>query len=202
MNKPHSSKKMTQVAVASALGLALLVGGSTYALWSATSTANTAATITTGDLAVTASAPELWSDVTVPATPVQITDLSAYRMAPGDSLQLEQDLNAVVVGNNITGILNVSVPNTTASAAILAQAQFAVQVYDKNNVLVGSVAPTTNTAGSLSVTINNLPQTDATGDAYRVVVTVTLPTAADNDTKLQTISLSDMVITLDQGARS
>lgn len=209
MNKTPSSKKTTQVVVASALGLALLVGGSTYALWSATDTATTAATITNGDLKVTASAPENWVDVTVPATPVTISDLANFRMVPGDTIQLTQSLNAVVYGDNITAQLKVAIPNATdvttspgdtANIAALADAKFTVSVFDKDDVLVGTAAPTTNGPDDLNVTIPSMAKTTAAGEAYTVVVTVNLPSSSGNATKGAVIALNDMVITLNQTA--
>lgn len=198
MNKPKTSKKTTQVAVASVLGLALLAGGSTYALWSATDTADTAATITTGDLQVTAGSVQNWFDVSDEANPVEITDLANFRIVPGDVLELTQDLNVIVHGDNIAAELNVDVPNATADAFVLAQAKFAVSVYDQAGELVGSVAPVTNGPDSLSVNIASLVPTDAVGETYTVKVTVELPSEADNDTKLKSIALNDMVITLNQ----
>jgi len=199
MSKPRTSHKMTKVVTASALGLALLAGGSTYALWSAQATANTEAAITTGDLQVTASAPQGWSDVTNAAAPKVITDLADYRLAPGSTVQLKQDINTVVVGDNISGILTVKVPNTTTGAA-LAQSVFKLAVFDKDNVKIADVtADSLNSDGTLTALVEGLDQTDPAGEALHVELTVALPETADNATKLQKINLSDMEITLNQG---
>lgn len=200
MNKPsNASKKMTKVVTASALGLALLAGGSTYALWSANATANTEAAITTGDLKVTASAPQGWSDVSNAAAPKAIASLADYRLAPGSTVQLKQDINTIVVGDNISGILTVKVPNTTTGAA-LAQGVYKLAVFDADNVKIGDVtADSLNGDGTLNVQISGLKQTAPEGAALHVELTVALPETADNATKLQKINLSNMEITLNQG---
>jgi len=193
------SRKTTKVATASALGVALLLGGGTYALWTSNVTANTQATITSGDLKVTSAAAQKWSDVTDTANPAVISDLSAYRLAPGSTLQLKQDLNVTVVGNNISGILNVTVPNSTTGAA-LQQSVVNIKVADKNGVELTNYTGTP-TDGTLKANLSNLPQTPAAGETYTVTITVALPTAADNATKNTTINLSDMQVTLDQGPK-
>jgi len=190
-----SSKKVTKVAVASVLGLALLTGGSTYALWSSNATANTGGTITTGDLQVSAAAPQKWFDVST-ATPVEIASLADYRLAPGDTIKLKQDINVIVVGDNISGILTVNVPKTT-SAAILAQAKFVLTILDKDGNIVGSSEQVG--LNNLNVVIDELPQTSATGEKYTAEISVELPASADDATKQQTISLSNISIVLDQG---
>lgn len=43
-------RRTAKVILASTLGVSLLLGGSTYALWSATGSASTSSTISTGDL--------------------------------------------------------------------------------------------------------------------------------------------------------
>lgn len=192
-------KKTANVLIASTLGVALLLGGSTYALWSATDTSSTGSTITTGDLKVTAASTHKWFDVTS-ATPSEITDLASYRLNPGATIKLVQNLNAVVYGNNISGILNVKIPNSTASAAIMAQAKFSLAIFDKNGKQLGKVSPTSNSANSLSLEVADLQKTDASGEAYSVEVTVELPSEADNATSVQAVSLDNMQITLTQGA--
>lgn len=200
MNKMNtSSKKMTKVAVASALGIALLAGGGTFALWSSDATANTEATITAGDLTVTAEAVQNWVDVTVADTPEPILDLAAYSLKPGNTIKLTQEIKTVVVGNNISGILNVKVPNTTTGAA-LTQGVYTVTVKDAaGKTLASGVGDGIGSDGSLEATVVDLPETGPEGANLTVEITVGLPLNADNATKLQTISLSNMQITLNQG---
>jgi alternate signal-mediated exported protein len=198
LSKPAS--KLASATIACTVGVALLVGGSTYALWTANAPANTQASITTGDLRVTALAQQKWTDVTKTASPVQLEDLSDFRMAPGDVLQLKQDLNVIVVGDNISGVLDVSLPNDTASQAVLSQAVFTLAVLDKSGVEIGSITPKVNTVDALKLSLSELRQTVATGETYTVKLTVALPKTADNAVKNQVIALSNTAITLRQGA--
>lgn len=194
-------RRVARVAVASALGLALLMGGSTYALWSATDTSTTGSTITTGDLKVTAASVQKWFDVTDSANPTEITDLSAYRLSPGRTLQLKQDLNVIALGDNISGILNVLVPNNTLSDPLMSQAQFTLTLLNKTGENMGTLTSALNTANSLTLNVPNLPPTVAAGELYTVELSVALPSSADNATTSQTANLGDMAITLTQGTK-
>lgn len=191
------SRKSTQIATAGALGVALLVGGGTYALWTSSVTSNTAATITNGDLKVTASAAQSWSDVTDTANPKTITTLSSYRLAPGSTIKLNQVINTVIVGDNLKANLNVALPNTTTGAA-LTQGNYTVRVLDGSTVLGTATKAANATDGSLSVALNNLTPTGASGRNLTVEITVALPSSADNNTKNTTINLDNVTATLTQ----
>lgn len=198
MYKPKNTR-LAKTIVSSILGLSLVVGGSTYALWSATDTSTTGSSITTGDLQVTASTPQNWFDVSDSNNPTEITDLTKYRLTPGDTIKLRQDLNVVVVGDNISGIIEAKIPNQTLSAALMGQAKFTLSLFNKDDLLLGSITPTTNTSDSLALEVGELPRTAAEGEAYRIELSVELPSSSDNTTATQTISLDDMQITLRQG---
>lgn len=201
MEQNHSARtRLSKTIIASIAGFALLLGGSTYALWSATDTSSSSATISTGDLKVTASSPESWSDVTDSANPVTI-DLSTYRLSPRSTIQLKQDLSVVVVGDNISGILEVHVPNNTLSTPLMEQAVFSLSLLNKSGLEIGSQTASLNTSGSLALVTSNLTPTVAAGELYTVKLSVTLPSTADNLTKLQVANLGDMSITLTQGPK-
>lgn len=193
-------KVVTKTVIASTLGFALLLGGSTYALWSATGTANSSSTISTGDLKVTAASTQNWFNITDSANPVEISDLSNFRLSPGQTLQLKQDLNVVVIGDNMTGILKVVIPNDTLSLPLMSQAVFTLTLLDKDGVELGSVTPTSNTSNSLSLETPWLSRTTSAGEKYTVELSIALPTSADDTTKNQTANLGDMGITLSQGS--
>lgn len=199
MPKNSSAKRMTRTVLASTLGISLVIGGSTYALWSTVASSNTAAAITTGDLQVTALSPQKWFDVTKADAPVEIVSLDDYRMAPGDSIRLTQTLNTIIVGDNMSGVLQVLVPNETLSEPLMTQAKLTLALFDKDGVEIGSVTPTTNTADSLTLEVEDLARSSATGDAYTIQLTVALPAATTNSAKVQVASLADMLINLKQG---
>jgi alternate signal-mediated exported protein len=192
-------RKVTKTAIACTLGVTLLVGGSTYALWTSNAPADTQAAITTGDLKVTAASAQKWTDITKADAPFVIENLDDFRMSPGDTLRLKQDLNVVIVGDNISGVLDVRLPNDTVSQAVLSQAVFTLTVLDKDGKTVGSVTPTLNTADSLKLELPDLKQTAPTGEAYSIAVTVALPKTADNAVKNQVVLLNNTAITLRQG---
>lgn len=188
-----------KIVVASALGIALLLGGSTYALWSANAPVQSAATITSGDLQVSSATAQTWTDISNASNPVTIPDLSNFLLSPGDTIQLKQDLNVIVVGNNISGTLQAQLPNNTASASLLAQAKFTLAILDKDGKEINSITPATNTLSSLDLSVSNLKQTAPAGEKYTVVVTVELPADSTNNTKTQIGALANMTIILDQG---
>jgi alternate signal-mediated exported protein len=200
MAKKKTTRKVANAAIACTVGVTLLVGGSTYALWTSNAPAKTQATITDGDLQVTAASQQKWTDITKAEAPFVIDQLADFRMSPGDTLRLKQDLNVIIVGDNISGVLEVRLPNDTVSKEVLSQAVLTLAVLDKSGTVVGSVTPTANTADSLQLALPKLKQTVATGEKYTVQVTVALPNTADNAIKNQVILLGNTAITLRQGA--
>lgn len=196
MNK-HISKK-AKAAVAACLGVSLLLGGSTYALWTTNASVASKATVTSGDLKATLLPGQQWQDVSDPANPYTVESLADYRLAPGGSLRLSQSVNVVNIGDNLLATLHVRLPNTTSSQALQAQAKFTVTVYDKTGKQLATVTPTTFSSDGLKLDLPALPHTGAAGDNYRVELTVALPSAADNATKLQVGSLSDLSMALEQ----
>jgi alternate signal-mediated exported protein len=196
MKKQNSSPRAAKIAVASTLGLALLVGGSTYALWSASEGLDSSATITTGDLQVASTAVQSWYDVTDAEAPVAI-DLANYQLAPGNTLKLEQDINIIVVGDNISGNL-VADLSVVGGANALADATFDLKLVNKDGVVVA----TTTQLGpeGLSAAVESLPQTDPAGETYTAEITVALPSDASDASKGESINLSVIDFRLDQGA--
>lgn len=196
--KDVPKNKIAKAVAASALGVSLLVGGGTFALWNSDSTLNSNATITTGDLQVKASSVEKWVDVTNSESPVTIENLSDYRLVPGSKIKLSQSINAIIKGDNIAASLKVQMPNTTSGPA-LTQSVYTITVKDSNDaVLATSTADSKNSDGTLIATLLDLKESGDTGTNLKVEVTVELPENADNSTKSQIISLGDMQITLEQ----
>lgn len=196
MKKQNSSPRAAKIAVASTLGLALLVGGSTYALWSASEGLDSSATITTGDLQVASTAVQSWYDVTDAGAPVAI-DLADYQLAPGNTLKLEQDINIIVVGDNISGNL-VADLSVAGGANALADATFDLKLVNKDGAVVAS--STQLGPQGLSAAVNSLPQTDPAGETYTAEITVALPSNAGDASKGESINLSVIDFRLDQGA--
>lgn len=193
------NKRASKAVVASTLGIALLLGGSTYALWSVNAEMGSSATIAAGDLQVSAASAQNWFDVTDEARPLELSSLNNFLLAPGDKLQLTQDLNVIVVGDNISGVLKLLVPNSSESSAILAQTTLTLSLFNKDGVEISSVTPDVNTRNSLMLDVGNLPQTTSEGSIYTAKTTLELPESSTNETKLKLNSLEAMAITLEQG---
>lgn len=160
------------------------------------------ATITAGDLRVSTVSSPTWLDITDEANPKSIQDLSSYFMVPGDTIKLSQELNVIVVGDNISGILEVNVPNATLSDPMLSQGTFVLSLLDKDGVEIGTATAPVNTANSIALEVDQLFPTAPSGEKYTVELKVALPAAADNATKVQVSSLEDMQIILKQGGPS
>lgn len=199
MTQNAFTKKTAKAAVAAALGVALLAGGGTYALWTANAPVSSKASITSGDLKATVLPGGQWVDVTDSASPALVADLSAYRIAPGSTLQLTQKMNLVVIGNNLNAILDVKVPNLTQSASVLKQAVFTISAVSPSGTTIGTVTATPDDANSLALQLSSIPKTTSAGQDYTIQVKVAFPTAADNATKLQASALDAMQISLRQG---
>ena len=92
--------KMTKGALATGLGIALLIGGGgTLAVWNHQAVAQ-AGTIKSGDLSITA-LPGEWKNAN--GTPIQV--LEDYKVVPGDELIYTQEVTINLVGDLMTANL-------------------------------------------------------------------------------------------------
>jgi alternate signal-mediated exported protein len=92
--------KMAKGALATGVGVALLLGGGgTLATWNATANAS-AGTIAAGELKMTAGTGSWASNMTAGA--IRVAD---YKMVPGEKLTYSQDLAVTLVGDRITANL-------------------------------------------------------------------------------------------------
>ncbi|MGF9662201.1 alternate-type signal peptide domain-containing protein [Arthrobacter crystallopoietes] len=96
--------KMTKGAIATGIGVALLLGGGgTLAVWS-DSVKSGAGTITAGNLDLESKLDGMWeSDVTGP-----VGDINEYLVVPGETLTYTENLTAVVDGNGIEAELSMA----------------------------------------------------------------------------------------------
>ncbi len=92
--------KMAKGALATGVGVALLLGGGgTLATWNASQAAN-AGTIASGELKMTAGTGNWASNMT--AGPITV---ASYKMVPGEKLTYSQDLAVTLIGDRITANL-------------------------------------------------------------------------------------------------
>jgi alternate signal-mediated exported protein len=98
--------KLLKGAIAGAAGVALLLGGAgTFALWNSSATVS-AGTVKSGTLSlVTTPGTATWADVTK-ATPTDITSsIATYRIVPGGSIEMTQNLTINASGNRLSATL-------------------------------------------------------------------------------------------------
>lgn len=93
--------KATKGAMAAGAAALLLLGGAgSLALWSDSESVDGGA-INTGTLDIS-SAAGTWQDVSVPGVPVDISDISLFRMVPGDTVEYTTEMTVTVIGNNLS----------------------------------------------------------------------------------------------------
>jgi alternate signal-mediated exported protein len=96
-------KRPVKAVVATSLGMALLLGGSTYALWSSNDVASTEAEILTGESQIEALDSGTWTDWTAnnkdgsPEKPIE--DINSFRLAPSDYIAYSQEFNVKYTGS-------------------------------------------------------------------------------------------------------
>jgi alternate signal-mediated exported protein len=121
--------KLTSGAIVGTLGIALLLGGAgTFAMWNSTATTE-AGTVAAGTLSIANAGTPTWKNVSSDAAAggVAIPSISAYKIVPGDTLQMTQTFTVAATGNNLAATLSYDAAtivaagtNTTASAALKA----------------------------------------------------------------------------------
>lgn len=172
--------RTTKSVVAVGAGLLLLTAaGGTFAQWSETQTID-GGTVTAGhlDMAVT---PGIWYDTTG-AAETEITDMTAFRIVPGDTLEYRATIDPDLVGDNLEATLESDL--STASGEL---ADFVT-----TEATLGGAATQTLT-----------PENTGGGETFDAVVTVEMPygegTVTDPDGGEDTsLDLSSMTISLVQ----
>ncbi|UCR89628.1 alternate-type signal peptide domain-containing protein [Mycetocola spongiae] len=154
-------KNSTRGIIVGALGLGLLAGGSSFALWS-NSAEVSGGTITAGNLEITAAPTVAWADASPEHNaPVAIDDPADFLTTPGDVITRTQDVAVTLTGDNIAGILDVSATGLTgalAAASSGVSATYSVSSADGNTpyatgVALGTPTEFDVTPGNLTVTI-------------------------------------------------
>ena len=177
-------RKVTKATIAGALGVVLLTGGTTFALWSDSANVN-GGTVNSGTLALTPSGTPAWNDISTP-TPVPIT-IADFLIVPGDTIEYTAAFTVDASGDNLSATLDVSDPvAATGDAALLAAT---------------TVTQTFTYVGGEPVTDGAITSADD-GEVINVTVTVVFDESTPGTTaQAESINLSDMTITLQQDAR-
>ncbi|MGV8884218.1 MAG: alternate-type signal peptide domain-containing protein [Microbacteriaceae bacterium] len=178
--------KLVKGAIATAAGIALLMGGAgTLAFWSDAENI-TGGTITAGNLDIstpaTAPATDGWKSGTT------AINLATYKIIPGSTITYTKTFNVTAVGNGLTATAalgNQSIAGTTTSAADVALAN---RLTKTAAFTVGGVSTSTVSAAAGTQTV-----------VVTVSITFTDGTAVvDNPAKLGSVNLSNFDLTLTQ----
>jgi len=186
--------KLTKGAIATAAGVALLLGGAgTFALWNG-SVSVAGGTIDTGTLSISKVGSPTWVDNST-STPATVT--GAVVAVPGDTYTLTQQVTIAETGNNIKA-------NFVASAASIASAFGAANVGTVVTTvsLVAQTGSLTNAAFTAGAA-NNWVVTPGTAPTttVNVVTTVTFNSAVTGTTAqgiTKAVDLSGLTYTLTQ----
>jgi alternate signal-mediated exported protein len=188
--------KLLKGAIAGAAGVALLLGGAgTFALWNSSATV-TGGKVVAGNLLVTADS----STGTWTANNVSI-DIATFKAVPGDVLKFTKIVNVTASGDKLVATLGLGTASITGSTPN-ATADTALATYlNANTVLAATGAAITGAGPSYTVT----PGTAGiTASPVTVTATITFPknavAAFENNTKLGSVNLADLTVTLTQVA--
>lgn len=168
--------KMAKGALATGVGVALLLGGGgTLAIWNDTANATTGS-IVAGNLDLTSGA-AVWkkADGTV------IPDISSYKVVPGEVLKFEQPLTIKLTGDQLKATLAPEFAGT--SNGFFSQLNYNYNITQAGTELKGR------------------DLTSANNGAATVTATVTFNQAAGNNTQNAVQDLSKIIYKLDQVVR-
>ena len=146
--------KMTKGALATGLGVALLLGGGgTLAVWNK-SVAEPAGTIATGDLELTAGTGTWTNDA---GTAIQ---LGSYKAVPGDELHFSQPVTVALAGDLMSASLTLT--NNLASSASYLQVSSATLKDASGTIVTGPLDPSLSGKYTASVSVKFLASTTGT----------------------------------------
>ncbi|GGL00895.1 hypothetical protein GCM10007382_21060 [Salinibacterium xinjiangense] len=198
--------KLVKGAVATAAGVALLMGGAgTFAYWN-DSVGITGGTITAGNLVVTDATPTsgVWTVLkNGVGTATTITNIATFVASPGDKFTYTKSVTITATGDNLTATLALGAGSITAAGTVPTAASTALAAYLTKTAGITAIG-TGVTAGAVAGTYIITPGT-AGVTARTVVVSVViefpknaLATTVENTTKLGSVTLSGLNVTLDQ----
>ncbi|BDI23056.1 alternate-type signal peptide domain-containing protein [Herbiconiux sp. L3-i23] len=165
--------KLMKGAVAGAAGIALLLGGAgTFAVWNAEASLQ-AATIKSGNLALTANTDGVWKDGST------TVNLATYKIIPGKTLTYTQTLDVIADGNDLTATLTNSGVTTSSNTITGLTTSMSVEKVSGSNLTVGgtngSTIAVTNggtTAGKIKATVTvTFPSSSTEGKSGTAVIT-------------------------------
>ncbi|MBC7724373.1 MAG: alternate-type signal peptide domain-containing protein [Burkholderiaceae bacterium] len=199
--------KLLKASIASAAGVALLLGGAgTFAYWNSAATLD-GGTIIAGNLLVSETDPTSAGVWTVNGGTAAIT-ISSYRVVPGDVLKYTKKMHIVATGDNLVATLGVTPSSIVASTSTTANNSLAALLSNSavlsvtNATGIVAVAGETNkftvTAGSAGVDTDVTVTATITFPKVTADATGVVAAGFENAAKLGSVSLQNFTITLAQ----
>jgi|SRR5690625_1173267 len=193
-------QKKTKGLVAGAAGVALMLSGTTLALWSDSASVD-GATISSGNLAITA-ASSSWKDTSPDRTdsPHGI-ELSEFKMIPKDEITGTYSLTASLEGENMVAKLGFHPGASSGALDDVLQVDAVIKDENGNEV---SVNPFDSSDTLYLVSADNGGDTSGAdlvvgnGDTLTVTLTVTFPDQQNRDHVQESVSLAGSSVSLDQ----
>jgi alternate signal-mediated exported protein len=203
--------KLVKGAVATAAGVALLMGGAgTFAYWNA-STGITGGTIVAGQLTVADATPSdgVWTVQKNGSGTAAVISLASYKASPGDAITYTKSVKVTAIGDNLTAKLSLapgSIAGSTVSTPDTNLASYLTKTASINIV----TPPATIVAGS-GVDLGKYILTPGTAginnQSVTVAVVITFPKnvnpgttngTVENSTMTGSVNLSALAVNLDQ----
>jgi alternate signal-mediated exported protein len=186
--------KLTKGAIATAAGIALLLGGAgTFALWNGQTTI-AGGTISTGQLAISSTGTPTWKDISPTTNGGTTFDPTTQKIVPGDVMQLTQQVTLTTSGKNLKASFTFDPTSITTDPTLTAAL---------TDSLVATVVPATG-AATLTASGTNaysvVPGTAGT-TVVNVVFTITFNQATSGSTGqniASALNLSGLSYTLTQ----
>jgi alternate signal-mediated exported protein len=202
--------KLTKAAIATAVGAALLIGGTgTFAYWNAqTGVAGgniVAGQLSIADVAPTAGAWTVQKNGTGTATAVT---LSSFRASPGDVLTYTKNVTVTATGDNLTATLSLAANSITAnSTSVPADVALAGYLTKTATIAITSALPSTITVGAGNTYVLTPGTTGIVAQPLTVSAVITFPKnvnpgttngTQENPSMTGSVNLTGLAINLNQ----
>ena len=206
----------TKGAIAGIAGIALLAGGTTFALWNDDANAN-GGIITAGNLEVATVGTTQWVDTSADRTNAgHSINLSAYKIVPGDTIKGTFGIAAALQGDNLVANLGLSLAGNAEGGLLadtkgvtvkysLVNAATGVALPGAENIALGTPAKVAFAAAdnsrnvAPSTVLPTLPADLPAAANLNVVVTATFDVSTDAQLRTKaTADLQDLGVTLEQ----
>lgn len=204
----------TKGAIAGIAGIALLAGGTTFALWNDDASI-AGGVITAGNLEVATVGTATWKDISADRTDANhtIASLAAFKIIPGDTIEGTFGIDAALQGDNMVANLGLALDGLSPEGSLLADPSVVeisyslvkadgTAVASATDIALGTPASVKFASADNSNNVAALPTLPAALNGvadYKVVVNVHFLNATSARDRVQaTADLQDLGVTLEQ----